>query len=85
MKDLEDFQGFSLEKFYKIKKFLIYFYRELRDMGDGFSLSENMTNQFALKRLKFIEIMEKQKKLNEINQRINLALALDLEQNRLLD
>ena len=52
-------------------------------MGDGFSLSENMTNQFALKRFKFMEILEKQKKLDEINQRINLAL--DQDQNRLLD
>lgn len=59
--------------------------RELRDMGDGCSLSENMTNQFALKRFRFMEILEKQKKLNEINQRINLALALDQEINRLSD
>jgi len=43
-------------------------------MSNGFSFKENMTDQFALSKLEFQELIAKQKVLEELNERINNAL-----------
>lgn len=48
-------------------------------MFEGFSDSENMKNNFEFVRMKFYDLLDKQKKVNELNDRIALALGLNLD------
>ena len=48
-------------------------------MFEGFSDFENMNNSFGFVKLKFYDLLEKQKQLNLLNERIGLSLGVNLE------
>jgi len=48
-------------------------------MFEGFSLTENMNNSFGFVKMKFYDLFEKQKKITQLNERIAVALGLNIE------
>lgn len=48
-------------------------------MFEGFSMEENMNNSFGFVRMKFYDLFDKQKKITKLNQRIAVALGLDIQ------